>query len=258
MARQAIQIQSVSEIRVSKNKREYFTLEDMAQIRYVCFNPKLHSLCLIGDEIDADVEPAKSEGDTPRLTNIYIDNKPIIEAETKAKQRASWGGKSDKELAQQKQLAESQNRSIQAQTSLNRAVDLAIAGQIAPERCEETAKHFYLFLQSLVAISEAEVIQRKIAEIKGSEVEAQTSEKVKSNETGVVEPAERAPVPSPSKGEAPQTKEELFTWIRTHKKLTTDSGVLSFITNVCKIDESRIETDLPGVYQEIKELMGWS
>ena len=258
MARQAIQIQSVSEIRVSKNKREYFTLEDMAQIRYVCFNPKLHSLCLIGDEIDADVEPAKSENDTSRLTNIYIDNKPIIEAETKAKQRASWGGKSDKELAQQRQLAESQNRSIQAQTSLNRAVDLAIAGQIAPERCEETAKHFYLFLQSLVAISEAEIIRSKIAEIKGSEVEAQTSEKVKSNETGVVEPAERAPVPSPSKGEAPQTKEELFTWIRTHKKLTTDSGVLSFITNVCKIDESRIETDLPGVYQEIKELMGWS
>jgi len=262
MARQAIQIQSVSEIRVSKNKREYFTLEDMAQIRYVCFNPKLHSLCLIGDEIDADVEPAKSEGDTPRLTNIYIDNKPIIEAETKAKQRASWGGKSDKELAQQRQLAESQNRSIQAQTSLNRAVELAIACNEDTPANEKVisyyARYFYQLLQELTQISEAEVIQRKIAEIKGSEVEAQTSEKVKSNETGVVEPAERAPVPSPSKGEAPQTKEELFTWIRTHKKLTTDSGVLSFITNVCKIDESRIETDLPGVYQEIKELMGWS
>ena len=256
MARQAIQIQSVSEIRVSKNKREYFTLEDMAQIRYVCFNPKLHSLCLIGDEIDADVEPAKSEGDTPRLTNIYIDNKPIIEAETKAKQRASWGGKSDKELAQQRQLAESQNRSIQAQTSLNRAVDLAIAGQIAPERCEEKAKHFYLFLQSLVAISEAEIIQSKIAEIKESKAEAQTSQEVKGSQASPIKPVEEA-LPL-QKATFPQTKEELFTWIRTHKKLTTDSGVLSFITNVCKIDESRIETDLPGVYQEIKELMGWS
>ena len=249
-----IQIQSVSNVTVSKNNRKYFTLEDMAQIRYICFNPKLHPFCQLGGEIDADVEPAKSEGGTPRLTMVYKDGKPVIEAPAKEKQRSSWGGKSDKELAQQRQLAEAQNKSIQAQTALNRAVELAIAGQIAPERCEETAKHFYLFLQSLTQISEAEIIQTKVKEVK---IETQTSEKVKGNKAGAIEPPKPTPTSSPSKGEVPTSKELLFAWIKTHKKLTSDAGVLSFIQNVLKINPDRLDTDVPGVYKEIKELTNW-
>ena len=256
MARQIIQIQSLSDIKVSKNKREYFTLEDMAQTRYVCFNPKLHPFCQLSGEIDADVEPGKSEGDTPRLNMVYKDDKPVIEAQAKEVRHPQWGGRSDKELLQQRQLAEAQNKSIQAQTALNRAVDLAVAGQLAPERCEETAKHFYLFLQTLTLISEAEIIQTKVKEVK---TETQTSEEVKGNKAGAIEPPAKSTT-SPSQPETYDvsgTKEDLFNYIKGKMKLKSDVGVLSFLKNRAKIDISRLDTEPEKVKQEVDELQGW-
>ena len=79
-------------------------------------------------------------------------------------------GKSKEELTQQRQLAEAQNRSIQAQTALNRAVDLVVAykedinrGE-AKEFLTQTANEFYQLLQSLTQISEAQVIYQKVKE----------------------------------------------------------------------------------------------
>jgi len=205
MARQIIQIQSLSDIKVSKNKREYWTLEDTAQVRYLCFIPKLKPFCQIGTEIDAEVEPAKSEGDTPRITMVYNkDNKPVIETQAKEKQRSSWG-KSDKELGQQLRIEETKRRSIEAQVSLKSAIDLAIGGlmpipkeggsidlTIVQELIKDTAKEFYLLLQSLTQISEAEVIQRAMKE-------AYPPIQVISSVTS----------PSPSKGEEiPQSQED--------------------------------------------------
>jgi len=262
-----IQIQSVSDIKVSKNNREYFTLKDMAQTQYVCFNPKLHPFCQLGGEIDADIEPAKSEGGTPRLTMVYKDGKPVIQAPAKEKQRSSWG-KSDKELGQELKIAEMKRHSIEAQVSLKSAIDLAIGGlmpipkesssidiSIVQELIKDTAREFYQLLQSLTEISDVEVIHKTIKEAK---IETQTSEKVKGNKADAIEPPKPTPTPSPSNGEVPTSKELLFAWIKTHKKLTSDAGVLSFIQNVLKINPDRLDTDVPGVYKEIKELTNWN
>ena len=252
MARQIIQIQSLSDIKVSKNKREYWTLEDTAQVRYLCFIPKLKPFCQIGTEIDAEVEPAKSEGDTPRITMVYNkDNKPVIETQAKEKQRSSWG-KSDKELGQQLRIEETKRRSIEAQVSLKSAIDLAIGGlmpipkeggsidlTIVQELIKDTAKEFYLLLQSLTQISEAEVIQRAIKEAKP--------------------PAKSTTSPSQPEtyNVSDNAKEDLFNHIKGRMRLRTDAEVLSFLKNRCKIDISRLDTEPEKVKQEVDELQGW-
>ena len=98
------------------------------------------------------------------INSIIVDGKTI--GSRAKKPYGGYKGKTPEELTQIRQLAEAQNKSIQAQTALNRAVELVIAGQIPFERCEEAAKHIYIFLQGLTQISEAEVIQSKIAKIK--------------------------------------------------------------------------------------------
>ncbi|GAH10361.1 unnamed protein product, partial [marine sediment metagenome] len=67
-----IGIQVVSELITSKAGREYFTLEDFGQKRYVCFNSKLKDYCKVGGEIEADLTPGKTPDDSPRIDMIYI------------------------------------------------------------------------------------------------------------------------------------------------------------------------------------------
>jgi len=166
-----ISVHSVSDIITSKAGRQYFTLEDPEQKKYVCFIPQLKDYCKAGSEIEADLTPGKSESDSPRLDMIYVNGKPVIQLAAKAQGRSY--GKSDKELAQTKQLAEAQSRSIQAQTALKRAVDLEIAGKLPYKEVvvngearniniAQTTRIFYQLLQSLTQISEAEVIHREI------------------------------------------------------------------------------------------------
>jgi len=171
-------IQVVSELITSKAGREYFTLEDSEGKRYVCFNPKLKDYCKAGTEIEADLIPGKSPDDSPRIAMIYVNGIPVVQRETKtAGQRY---GKSKEELIQQRELAEAQNRSIQAQTSLNRAVDLAVAGKIGEpplQRFDEIAGYtraFYQLLQSLTQISEGEVIHREIKALAKSKSDKET------------------------------------------------------------------------------------
>ena len=163
-----ITVQSVSDIITSKAGNEYFTFEDMGQKRYVCYNPKLKEYCKVSSEIEADLTPGKTPEDSPRLDMVYVNGKPVIGIEKKTAGRSY--GKSDKELLQIKQLAEAQNRSIQAQTSLNRAVDLAVAGinnkiEIETTYVAEHARKFYQLLQSLTQISEAQVIHKEVKDV---------------------------------------------------------------------------------------------
>ena len=161
-----IGVQAVSELITSKAGRQYFTFEDMAQQRYVCFIVKLRDFIKVGSEIEADLTPGKTPEDSPRLDMIYVEGKPAIKPEAKAAGRSY--GKSIEELLQIRQLAEAQNRSIQAQTALNRAVDLAVAniGNGDLPDIKDTAREFYQLLQSLTQITEAEVIHRELKSIK--------------------------------------------------------------------------------------------
>ena len=142
-----------------------------------------------------------------------------------------------------------------AEISLKSTIHLAVAGLIKKEEIAEWTRKIYTDLYSLIVISEAEIIQTKLNEVK---IETQTSEKGKGNKVVAIEPPKPVPTSSPSKGEVPTSKELLFAWIKTHKKLTSDGGVLSFIKNVLKIDPDRLDTDVPGVYKEIKELTNWN
>ena len=71
-----------------------------------------------------------------------------------------------------------------AEVALNRAVDLAVAGKIAEDKCEEVAKQFYLFLQSLTQISEAEVIHKAIKAPSPFKGEGDTGGKTKGAKLG--------------------------------------------------------------------------
>lgn len=172
-----ITIQAVSDIITSKADRQYFTFEDMAQKRYVCFITQLKEHCKLGSEIEADLTPGKSPQDSPRLDMIYVNGKPVISVEKKTPGRGY--GKSKEELIQQRQLEEAKQRSIQAQTALNRAVDLAVAGKVPMggvagsetffRDIKTTTREFYQLLQSLTQISEAQIIYKEIKDDKTKE-----------------------------------------------------------------------------------------
>ncbi len=169
-----ITVTSKSEdIITAKSGSKYFMVEDETQRELICFIPELYEHLTVGTGVDVDIAPPRKEGGTPQITQVYKDGKPLVEDKPKQGAGRSYG-KSKEELAQIKQLAEAQNRSIQAQTSLNRAVDLAIAdrlGLIAGEQnnlnvLRETAREFYQLLQSLTQMSEADVIHKAIKEAK--------------------------------------------------------------------------------------------
>jgi len=172
-----ITVQSVSDIITSKADRKYFTFGDIGQKRYVCFIPQLREYCKVGSEIEVDLTLGKTPDDSPRLDMIYVNGKPVISVEKKTAGRSY--GKSDKELLQIRQLAEAQNRSIQAQTALNRAVDLFVSAGVNPILADDNypsiskltdnigqyAREFYQLLQSLTQISEAQVIHKEVKDV---------------------------------------------------------------------------------------------
>ena len=239
-----IAVQMVSNIVTAESGRQYWTLKDFTEKKYICFNPKLKDYCQVGGEIEADISPGKSPTDTPRLDMIYINGKPVIEIQPKS-MRPHYG-KSKEELAQQRQLAEAQNRSIQAQTSLNRAVDLAVGGcmpipkesgsidlSIVQELIADTAKEFYLLLQSLTEISEAEVIHREIKTL------------IKTDKAEEIETPKEIPVTN-----APT----LMSWALSHGKKFTPSFIRKQMNwgDIAITNEMAVEA-----YKTIKEISRW-
>ena len=212
-----ISVQSVTDIITSKAGREYFTFEDISQKRYVCFIVKLKEFCKVGSEIEADLTLGKSADDSPRLDMIYVDGKPVISVEKKTAGRSY--GKSDKELTQIRQLAEAQNRSIQAQTALNRAVELTIcflnnklidAAQDAIKAIDYRTKGFYQLLQSLTLISEAEVIDKKIEEVKGE------APKIQIDKTATTSSQAQVDDEVGADETRPKTVPEFLAWLKDH------------------------------------------
>ncbi len=252
-----VSISSVSDIITSKNDRQYFTFEDTQQKRYVCFIPQLKDYCKVGSEIEVDFTPGKSPEDSPRLDMIYVNGKAVISVEKKA-QRQSYG-KSDKELTQIRQLAEAQNRSIQAQTALNRAVDIVVAEMnlghkgegIWASRIEELAKDFYRTLQSLTQISEAEIILKGAKDVKASPIQthppATSVVKAEADKEVVVDEGR------PQVLQDPMTLQEFLKWVASHGKSFTPSWICETL-NIGKVSEIK---DFAEAQQVLKEKMNW-
>ncbi len=169
MPKETITVMTKTELITPASKHIYFTLTDETERKLLSFVTELYPYLIVGSLAAIEVQPGKQEGDTPRILNVYKDGKPVYEAKPQQGAGRSYG-KSKEELAQIRQLAEAQNRSIQAQTSLNRAVDIAIAFKWDKIEDKETikqlAREFYQLLQSLTQISEADVIHKAIKEAK--------------------------------------------------------------------------------------------
>jgi len=239
-----IGVQSVSELITSKAGREYFTLEDFEQKRYVCFNPKLKDYCKVGSEIEADTTPGKSADDSPRIDMIYVNGKPVIEVD-KSKSTGRSYGKSDKELLQIRQLAEAQNRSIQAQTALNRAVDLAIADYVGMSTDVDGirlfAREFYQLLQSLTQISEAQVILKGAKDVK-------TTKELPDEETL---PGTRG-VDDTGGGTQVTNAQTLMDWAKKHGKYP------SWVRKEALLGDDAISDEIAvKAYQILKSKMNW-
>ena len=258
-----ITVISRSDIITSASGREYFTLSDETERKLICFNPKLREFLPIGNEAEIEVEAGKQESDTPRLTNVYKDGQPIIKPETKAPGRAY--GKSKEELLQIRQLAEIQNRSIQAQVAFKGALEIFMGGIVEPpvekgatiKAVRDLATEFYHIIQSLTQITTAEVIHR---EIKTAQKEA-INETQKNKPATVATPQVRQPpreetgVDDTGGGEVPVTNaQELMKWAIGHGKEYGPGWVrqIAGLGTALITDEKAVEA-----YKNLKALMAW-
>ena len=224
MARQKIDIQAVSNIIIAQSKRQYFTITDMTQSKFICFITKLKPFCQVGKMIDAEVSPGKSPSNTPRIEMIYINDKAVIEIAPKAPTGRSYG-KSDKELAQQKQLEDEKRRSIEAQTAVIQAVELVKADKIPKEQIKVWAKELYILLHQLRDVEIEKVVYQAIKEAKD---EVEPLAEVPSNE-------ENASVESAQQTDRFERIQKLYEkrgfWIKP--KAWTSPKVLAHIRTIC-------------------------
>ena len=208
-----------------------FTCDD--KLHYETFKQNLFSHIKVGEQLDADTElqivttEAGQEYPHWRITQIYQDGKPVAVSQADTPKRAY--GKSPEELALHRQLDEFKQNSIMAQTALNRAVDLAIADKITLEGIKAMAEAYYLFLEGLCKVSDAEVIhdaikKRRTKEDMGiprQETKADSGETVGSTPKTVATPEPKikpdsgegtGDKPEAGRPEIPKTKQELIDW----------------------------------------------
>ena len=157
--------------------------------------------------------------------------------------------KPDMRLIQQRE----QNSSIQAQTALNRAVDLAIT-QLANEGppdivdidwIRDTAKEFYQLLQSLTQISEGEATKAETKQHK----EIQESKK-----PAIITETEEGAQGTTAEG---LTTDELLEWVATQMGWKSAKPARSWLVNKCRILEGTIDKDPEWVKNEVSQLQGW-
>jgi len=140
-----------------------FTAEDIdarGTFDYECWSKILAEHLVVGKLLDVDIEYSqKGQYKHRRMIELYVGGKPLPKESAKSFSR----GKSKEELAQIKQLAEAQNRSIQDQTALKAAVELAVGGKIENEQILSYAEVFRRFLRSDLTIKDEAVFVALIA-----------------------------------------------------------------------------------------------
>lgn len=176
-------------------------------------------------------------------------NEPGVEGENGKPKGRSYG-KSDKELAQQRQLEEAKRHSIEAQTALNRAVDFALAPSIDVPAdipaIKEIAREFYQLLQSLSSEADVSVATKKPVR------PGLITQPVQAPVDVVSEP-NKEPLQEQAGEQIPQTVAELMKWVISHGKTYTPSWA-------CKLLNVKAPTeiqDIEGAYKELKVKGGW-
>jgi len=168
--------------------------------------------------------------------------------------------KPDMRLIQQRELALIQNSSIQAQTALNRAVDLAVAkvtGETPPDIIDwirDTAKEFYQLLQSLTQNSEVRI----------TKVEGKSHKETKESKEPITGEARQSPEEDTGRGDSEAgikaeglTTDELLEWVATQMGWKSAKPARSWLVNKCRILEGTIDEDPEWVKNEVSQLQGW-
>jgi len=172
--------------------------------------------------------------------------------------KAVADNQADMRLIQQRE----QNSSIQAQTALNRAVDLAIA-QLANEGppdivdidwIKDVAKEFYQLLHSLTQNSEVGV----------TKVEGKSHKETKESKEPITGEARQSPEEDTGRGDSEAgikaeglTTDELLEWVATQMGWKSAKPARSWLVNKCRILEGTIDKDPEWVKNEVSQLQGW-
>jgi len=253
---------------LGKPSDDLMTVTEPDGTRYLVFDKAIFPYIEIGKTLEADVEldvEKKDKSGTYNFIRSITIGGEVIGGKPKAPFKRY--GKSPEELTQQRQLAEAQNRSIQAQTALNRAVDLAVGGcmpipkqsgsidiSIVEDLIGSTARSFYQLLQSLTQISEAEVIESEVKQRKAKDKEA------KLDDSELPEPALGAMKrvaeavgikPADSGTGAISTVKELMEWAMKHDKMPSDVREALELKPLEKI------TNIPEAVETLKEHFEW-
>lgn len=72
---ETITVVAKSELKVSKNKRTYFTIGDEKGRTFVCFKPALHPELEVGTAMPIDFDEPTKQGDSYRLNGLAIYGK---------------------------------------------------------------------------------------------------------------------------------------------------------------------------------------
>jgi len=196
---------------------------------------------------------------------LYKDKYPYVQDFTEIKDifkieaaKTVADNQADMRLIQQRE----QNSSIQAQTALNRAVDLAIA-QLANEGppdivdidwIKDVAKEFYQLLQSLTQNSEG----------KATKVEGKSHKETKESKEPITGEARQSPEEDTGRGDSEAgikaeglTTDELLEWVATQMGWKSAKPARSWLVNKCRILEGTIDKDPEWVKNEVSQLQGW-
>ena len=237
MAREKISIQTLSEIRTAASKRQYFTLENPEEKKFVCFITALWEHCKVGSEIDAEVEPR--EGNDPLLTNIYINDKPVYKAEPKPQ---GWSkGRSEESYAKER-------RSIERQTSIKAAIDMS-GDTNDIELILERADKIYQW------------ISRTGEEVKtGSKQPIQGAPPAKTTTPhDPIGDAKRRLVTDAKQGLSPDaiTFEELEAWAKEKLNWKPTASISSWLQNRIKMSVEDARADPAKAKEIIMKIMTW-
>ena len=134
-------------------------------LQYETLHKSLFDAIKVGAELDADTELKVITTDDEKIykhwivNQIYVDGIGIVKPKTAQSGYKSYG-KSKEELTQQRELEEAKRRSIEAQSALIQAVELAKADKVTMQGPQDlkpimlVAREFFQLLQSLTKTSE--------------------------------------------------------------------------------------------------------
>lgn len=226
---ETITVMERSELTVSQaSKKTYFTIVDQQDRKLICFKPNLYDNLVLGNVVQLDIRPGKTESDTPRIEGLLGEKETEVKQEPK-----TWGGKS---YGKSPEELESSKQTM----VLSYAKDLKIAGFAAKDMLDVIEMYHSLFSAlgaTQLAKPRAEGKQEKPA----SSVEAQEKAVGQEDSTGGVTPVQ-----------------EFMTWVQSHGKRFTSSWVCETLSTPEKRIKAPTEiTDFASAKKDVMALAGW-